>query len=180
MHPKTFRILSEGFCICPIRSEEDLWEEIPRFRALWHYGTILRMKGWERAWARSTWPWESRGVSLRPCRIQPWILKTDSSALECISPSGLPSCYFSCRFHSLAGISWPFACISKMVSIFFWSRNCHSGHVPCTTNTIQECVNTVTYLWCFFFYFSSQWKIDLCHRPKKKKKDYRKCEAISC
>ena len=34
----------------------------------------------------------------------------------------------------------------------FWSRNCHSGHVPYTTNTIQECVNTVTYFRVFFFF----------------------------
>lgn len=50
----------------------------------------------------------------------------------------------------------------------FWSRNCHSGHVPYTTN-IQECKYcNILSVFCFFF-FPFQWKIGLRHRPKKTK-----------
>lgn len=109
-------------------------------------------EGPERAWTKSTWLWESGGISLRSCRIQPQILNTDSSALECISLSDSPSRSFSCRSHSLAKISWRPACISRWFPLPFWSRNCHSGHVPYITDAIQECINILTYLWCFVFF----------------------------
>lgn len=38
----------------------------------------------------------------------------------------------------------------------FWSRNCHSGHVPCTTNAIQECRKILTHFWWFFFPLSEK------------------------
>lgn len=76
--------------------------EIPHALGIVTYGTILWMQAQKRTWTRSTALWGSTGISLRSCRIQPGILNTDSSALECISLCDSPSRSFSCRSHSLA------------------------------------------------------------------------------
>ena len=256
MHLKTFRILSEGVCICPVRLEENLWEETSILWALWHYGTIRSMgfPGGSQVNHQPANAENSRDVGLIPgsgrspgvgngnatpifwpgksyrqrsfhggAESRTW-LSTHTHACTHTHPSGWrartengedllhsrragqfhqgsaepsPGCWkltavlwnvflplihhpatFNVDLTLWLGSTGILHASPRQFPLPFWSQNCRSGHVPCTTNTIQECVNTVTYFRVFFFFLSVENR--LMPQAKRKTKVCRKSGAISC